>query len=346
MATQDSSSIIGGMFGLELMINPDGGIPPFVKDRSIFLVNASSAIWLLVRQLSPSHVWIPSYLCHAILESIRRSDRKPNFYEVGEDLAIPSFDWLLKVEKGDLVLLIDYFGFPCDPEFILAVKERGAWVLEDASQALLTEEVGRFSDFVIYSLRKHLGIPDGGILNSNCSIDLNSIELSPPPTGWWLKAFTASVLRREFDQFGGSRQWFELFQMSEAEAPIGAYRMSELSQTILLNGLDFTWMAERRIDNYRSLSSLEKVALIQDLPPGVVPLGFPIRLRNRDRLRQILFANEIYPPIHWQIQGFVPKSFMGSHRLSSEILTLPCDQRYDSSDMERMSQIILEVIGN
>ncbi len=45
---------------------------------------------------------------------------------------------------------------------------------------------------------------------------------------------------------------------------------------------------------------------------------------------------EIYPAVHWPIADVVPPEFETSHRLAGEIMTLPCDQRYDRSDMERI----------
>lgn len=73
-------------------------------------------------------------------------------------------------------------------------------------------------------------------------------------------------------------------------------------------------------------------------------VGFPIRLDNRDTIRQVLFEHKIYPPLHCPIQDIVPGKFEDSHRLAAEIMTLPCDQSYDSSDMERMSRIVWEVL--
>ena len=61
--------------------------------------------------------------------------------------------------------------------FASEVKKCGAWLLEDACQALLSDEVGRFSDFVLYSPRKFLGVPDGGVLVSNCEIDFYDVIL-------------------------------------------------------------------------------------------------------------------------------------------------------------------------
>jgi dTDP-4-amino-4,6-dideoxygalactose transaminase len=346
MGNNTRPKIIGGMFGLQAVPDSKASFPPFLKNRSVYLVNARSGIWFLVHQLSPRQVWCPSYLCHTILDAVNSSAAGIRFYEVNYDLAIPSLEWLDQVQQGDLVILIDYFGFGCDLSCAIQARERGAWVLEDASQALLSGNVGQFSDFIVFSPRKFLGVPDGGILRLNRDVNFQGVTFETPPAQWWLNAFLASLLRREFDLHGGARHWFELFQKTESESPIGPYAMSELSRTLLLNSFDYSTIAQRRLDNYQVLASeLGNLALFPNLPAHVVPLGFPIRVKNRDRLRQALFDHEVYPPVHWPIQGAVPEEFGDSHRLAAEIMTLPCDQRYDGSDMQRMARLVREALG-
>jgi hypothetical protein len=341
-----SKRIIGGMFGLQVTPDPDASNPPFLQDRSITLDNARSGIWLLVNKLAPQQVWCPSYLCNGILDAVMKSSAKVRFYEVNYDLKVSSLDWLDQMRQGDLVILIDYFGFNIDSNCTMQAKERDAWILEDASQALLSGKVGQFSDFVVYSPRKFVGVPDGGILFNDRDDHFQEVNLEAPPAEWWLRAFLASLLRREFDIHGGTRAWFELFQKTEPDSPIGPFAMSELSMLLLKNSFDYSTIARRRVDNYRALADkLGSLAIYPNLPDGIVPLGFPIRTKERDRVRQVLFANEIYPPVHWLIQGVVPEEYKESHRLASEIMTLPCDQRYDRNDMDWIIQVVAEALG-
>jgi len=338
--------IIGGMFGLEAVPNPNHSPPPFLNDRDILLANARSGISLLVELLSPPQVWMPSYLCGSMLKATGKRRMTAKFYEVNYDLAIPSLEWLDDVRPNDLIVLIDYFGFPCDASCATAAKDQGAWILEDACQALLSKSVGQLADFVLFGPRKFLGVPDGGILTLDHRIEFDGIKLTSPPAEWWLKALSARVLRREFDLHGGSRRWFEVFQEAEAENPIGHYAMSELSRILLTHSFDYSTIAQRRVENFRFLANaLSDIALFPTFLPSVVPLGFPIRVKNRDPVRQTLFDHGIYPPVHWPIQDIVPGKFRDSHRLAAEIMTLPCDQRYDSSDMERMARLVREALG-
>jgi dTDP-4-amino-4,6-dideoxygalactose transaminase len=330
------------MFGLEVFHEVETAKRPFVTDKSLCLVNARSGIALLIDLLSPAHLWVPSYLCEAILKAVNRSKTSLQFYKVNYDLAMATQAWIEDVQPGDLVLLIDYFGFLHDSFSAIELKERGAWFLEDACQALLTEGVGQYADFVMYSPRKFLGVPDGGVLVFNGTKDIGQVDLASVPTKWWLKSLSAAVMRREFDICGGKRSWFKMFKQAEKESPIGPYAMSELSRALLRSVFDYSAIADRRVKNYKILlEELCHIALFPELPGHVVPLGFPIRIRNRDQLREVLFEHDIYPPLHWEIKGVVPDEFKDSHKLAGHIMTLPCDQRYDAEDMHRMARLVL-----
>ncbi len=347
MAFQDisKSKIIGGMFGLPESVVPKESTDTsqwlFLKESNLFLANARSGIKVLIDLLEPGNVWMPSYLCPAMLDAVDQKKTTLRFYEVDYDLRIPSIDWVEKIQHNDIVVLVDFFGFPLDANISRLAKEQGAWVLEDACQALLSEHVGLHSDFVVFSPRKFIGVADGGVVASTCDVTLGGIELNLPPARWWLKALEAAIGRREFDHLSGGRRWYDLFQETEQAAPCAEYAMSDLSRNLLHMGFDYSEIAERRRDNYALLAEeLSALALMPVLPKGVVPLGFPLIHPQRNYLRESLFRQGVYPPIHWPIRGLVPNEFIASHSLSEQIMTLPCDQRYSEGDMKRMARFI------
>jgi dTDP-4-amino-4,6-dideoxygalactose transaminase len=225
------------------------------------------------------------------------------------------------------------------------VKSKNAYVLEDASQALLSKHVGQFSDFIIFSPKKFIGIPDGGILCSRCNVSIDNITLKPIPQSHWLKMLEASINRREFDQFGGEKRWFRLFQECERTNLPGYFAMSDLSRNLLFYAFDYTQIAERRINNYLLLShKLENLGIFDSLQKDTVPLGFVIRHQKQPSIRQYLFKKHIYPPVHWLLEGFVPKKYKDSHLLANQIMTLPCDQRYRSKDMSVLISNLLKIL--
>lgn len=335
------TGIVGGVFGL--------GEPwPLAGAREVSnwlfqgagcwrLANASSAFWLVARALQPGKVWLPSFLCPSVVRAFLEAGVRVEFFPIDKQLKVVDDHWLERVVEGDLVVRINYFGFRNSDPVFEAAKARGAWLMDDAAQALLTREIGHDSDFVVYSPRKFVGVPDGGVLVARKPFEPRE-ALRPAPAEWWLEAFSAVLLRREHDQSGASGDWFRQFQHSEATAPIGPFSMSTLSASLLNQSFNFVEIAERRRRNYFHLSEqLREWACFPELPDGVVPLGFPIRVKNRDLVREALFQEQIFPPVHWPIDETVPRQFTESRELSQEIMTLVCDQRYDLSDMERMT---------
>lgn len=343
---KSDNKIIGGMFGLPQTLlsdlTVDTGRWLFLRDSNLFLANARSGILILIDLLKPCNVWMPSYLCPTMVEAVDQKKTGLKFYEIDYNLRIPSVDWTQQIQADDIVVFIDYFGFPLDANVVDIVKKQGGWILEDACQALLSEHVGAHSDFVLFSPRKFIGIPDGGVLVSCCDVSFDNVDLQPTPTSWWMKTLEAAINRREFDKYGGKRRWYQLFQETKSIMPCGYFTMSDLSKKLLFQGFDYSKTAHQRIENYLVLANeLKEIALFPELSQGTVPIGFPVILNKRDQILQKLFRHEIYPPVHWSIRDTVPCKFEDSHRLSATIATLLCDQRYGEANMERISRIML-----
>jgi len=333
--------VVGGMFGLE-RTGFDGGRAPFLDGRRLLLANARSGIRLVTDALGAGQVWLPAYLCAAMLAGVADAGRI-RFYGVDGDLRVRERGWLREVRQGDIVLAIDYFGFPCDRELCAEARARGAWLLEDASQALLSDWVGAGANFVVYSPRKTLALPDGGVLAIRDCEEWPDVPLWPPPASWSLISAEAFVARGEFDMHGGARRFLAQFQQAEAEAPAGAFAMGGFSRLLLKDSFDYDRIRRKRRENFSVLARrLGPMAIFPELPQGVVPLGFPIRVRERDRLRAVLFREEIFPAVHWAVPEIVPRSFDAGYRLAEECLTLICDQRYSPDDMERVASLVLK----
>jgi dTDP-4-amino-4,6-dideoxygalactose transaminase len=215
-------------------------------------------------------------------------------------------------------------------------------VVEDAAQALLSQASGKLGDYTIFSPRKFLGVPDGGILFSRLGSLPKANSLTHAPIAWFGKALQASTLRREFDAGLRDGGWYEIFKEVEATVPVGHYSISPLSAALLRSAFDYRKISARRRSNYRYLEkSLGSIAVFPSLPEGITPLGFPVRVPDRERVLRALYREGIYPPVHWRLNHHVPREFRDSHRLSAEIMTIPCDQRYDRADMKR----VIEALG-
>lgn len=335
--------IIGGKFGLpeERISNPV--VPHFLSGNPVLLFNGRSGIKLVLDSLKPRTVWLPSYLCHTILSAVDPEVCDIRFYPIDDHLRVENLDILSEVKTSDFFLFIDYFGFTFERNLLKELKKKQVVLFQDCSQALFYEWLEPISDFCLYSPRKFLGVPDGGILKVGAGYHLAHPDLAEPPEDAFMQLFWAVVKRREFDLDGSVCNWNGFFIRGEAALIPSYSRMSELSKFLLGNAFDYEAIALRRRENYQTLlNKLGEFALFPDLDDRVVPLGFPIKIENRDHLQRELFRQNIFPPIHWVIEGVVPDEFHKSHLLSQTIMTLPCDQRYGEEEMEHIAKSLLK----
>ncbi|MEI8206464.1 MAG: hypothetical protein WCG03_06260 [Kiritimatiellales bacterium] len=335
----EAEKIMGGMLGSEGLEYIEQPLPPFLREPCLKLINGRSGIRILCELLRPGKVWMPSYLCHSMTDAVPK-ELSIEFYPINETLRVANLEWVREVSVGDMVLFVDYFGFDLHREAMQAVKERGSWILQDAAQALLSTFDRPFADFVLFSPRKIIGVPDGGLFQSQCSEDFSSVELGEVPAEFMLAAYRAFFERTHFDRTGDG-EWFSSYQTAEKLSPIGAFEMTSLAQGLLRNGFNYGQIAEKRRTNYQQLfDQLEEVSVLGALPEGVVPLGFPITCVRRESLLPILYKNKIFCPVHWPLEGIVPADFEEAHRLSQKILSVLCDQRYDEEKMERLISVL------
>jgi hypothetical protein len=299
-------SLIGGAFPYKSGIKK----LPFKNGNFILTTNARSAIHVLYKELKPNTIWLPSFICKSVFSAVSNV----SFYEVSSDLKSFTVD----AKKDDMVIVVNYFGFPY-PKF-----SSDAIIVEDASQSFFSQTK---SDFVVFSPNKFLGCPDGGILWAK-NYDLSQIKLKSPPQDWIF--LTREGRRRE------RRDWFEMTQLAKKASPVGFYKM-HFEDCLCY---EEKWK-DQCVQNYNFLHQrLSEVSVMGELNDNTVPSGFPIVVEDRYGLRNWLFQNQIYPPIHWDISSFVPRKFSDSHNLSKRIMTIPCDYRYDICDMERIVNTI------
>lgn len=337
--------LMGGVLGLECARLSHAAAPPFLRGQLLTLVNVRSCLYMLIRELKPKRVWLPGYLCDSIVQAAQRAGAQCRFYALDYSLRPTTLDWLKEVQPGDLVLVIAYFGFPADRAICQAAKQRGAVVALDASQALLEQDDVPV-DCALYNPRKFLGVPDGGVLQLRADLPMGKVSVTPPDDRWWLDALDALLLRRDFDHGDDNREWFPRFRAVETAQPVGALAMSELTHRILRWGVDYEELARRRRVNFQALTNeLGDIAIFSELPDGVVPLGFPVRVAHRAEVLAKLYAKQIYPPVHWPVPAAVPSDFRDARRLADDIMTLPCDQRYTTDHMLHMARALRETLA-
>jgi hypothetical protein len=343
---------IGGVFELDLAAVLEARDAPARFPQAQAVTSGRTALAILAEE-APGTWLLPAYLCESVLQPLRRAGIPFDFYPVGGDLR-PRLDELersVESQSPAAVLVVDYFGFPPSPGDAarLGALREACLVVEDCVQGSLVElsdaAGGRIGGAVFTSFRKYLPVPDGGLLTGATPRQL------PPAAASLRERLLGQLLRGAWvsGQAEGPEVEAVLLGLLEAgessldeELPLEA--TSRLSQR-LLAGLDLAESASRRRANFVALlEALEGsdavTPLLRELPAGVSPLALPVRVGGgrRDALRAELVRRRIFCPVHWPLPPEVEQArFPEEHRLSSEMLGLPIDQRYEPADMQRLA---------
>lgn len=336
---------IGGVFALEEPVRQADGetlLERWSKGAAAVHLfhNARSALSHILNSMQPSRLWLPAYLCPDTLQAVP-DGLTLLYYPVGSALD-PNFEVLeSETRAGDAVLGIAYFGRPQPSVWrSMAQRRQDIFWIEDYAQALDTGG-SPLSSLRIYSPRKLLGAPDGGILvDTDGKVPAPLLEL-PGDT-----KFIDPYRMRAADPAGQlNERWYAAFRSVEAAMAVSRQAISVESRRIL-ERTAVDPIANARRGNYRTLlETLSSHALFGDLPIDWVPLGFPMRFEDADGLCAWLAEHRVFAPRHWRDLPSPESDFPEEHALSRSLLTLPCDQRYGEDDMRFMAELVERYIG-
>jgi len=339
---------LGGFFGIDLPdVVPDvGGLAAVweVAETRHAWTNATSALASLVAHLRPGSVWLPGYICSSVLAAVPREVQR--FFPLREDLSPETDAMEGRLSHGDMVLAVDMFGRAPGPDWHAFVAAHSdVTFVEDCAQALDTGTAA-WGDWRLYSPRKLVGVPEGGLLAPvSQRAQAQAADLPGPIEG----ADPSEIIRRlapalaRLERPDANDLWHPMHQSSEADAAVTAHGMSKFARG-LLAALDPKPLAETRRRNFRQLAApLEPYAVLPEADPCFAPFGFPVALPPdlRERVRDRLHASRIFPAIHWNDIA-APSEFTADYLRARSLLTLPCDHRYGPNDMERLATTFLE----
>lgn len=333
---------IGGFFGIEL---PTAIGAASVRARwqlpgpQAAFATARSAFKGLLDALTSGSVFVPAYLCPEMTAVVPAARRR--FYPVDARLS-PQVPFLAaRVKPGDLVLAVDYFGRPPGAEFLdYVARQPDVHFVEDCAQALATGRAA-WGDWQLYSPRKLVGVPDGGLLvaRSARAAATRLADSVPGDCATAVDRARAQWMRYEDEGEEHNDLWYPIHSAKEEAFGVARTRISRLTWE-LLERLDMEAIATARRSNHAVLAGLlADVALVGGPAEGWVPMGFPVRVpaQRRDAIRQRLFDARIFPAVHWEHLAAPAEEFAPEHVLAASELTLPCDQRYTAAQMERLA---------
>jgi hypothetical protein len=235
---------------------------------------------------------------------------------------------------------IDYFGRSASRDFIALVQARPSvgWIQDCAHRLGPGHEWG---DWKLYSPRKLVGVPDGGILVA-CRKPLPLLRTTAPAD---FSFMLPAIARFEDEGENDNDRWYAAYVREEAAMQVGLQAMSRLSLGIL-DACDHLAQCEARHRNFLALHNrLRPWAQFADVDAGFAPLGYPIRASSAEAVATELSRARVFAARHWRTLPSPASDFPEEHRLARELITLPCDDRYDEVDMDRVANAAIATLS-
>lgn len=304
--------------------------------------NLRSALMRYLWEQGVDTIWLPTYLPPIVENNRFLCQFKRKFYGVGNRLE-PAADFLSEVASGDAVVTIPYLGKPLPDEFCaaLAARKNIVWV-EDRAQCLFPGQTS-LAQAVIYSPRKLVGVPDGGLLvGKGCG----ALESWCLPDG---NPALAQRYARMGDSYGRATNHAENLRSLkfELEHQLSRHRMSPLTES-LLRRIPLEEIKYKRQANWQTLYGiLHKFCLWPIESPTFAPFAFPLLVPQglpAEILHTLLMRENIYGQRMWYPLDLPRRMFPLEETLSKRLLLLPCDQRYGKADMERIGASCLRLL--
>lgn len=295
-------------------------------------------------------VWLPSYYCHESVQGVRKLGIEVLFYPCtplsDQDNAIKN----LPLGYGDALVRMNYFGLQEKPR----TPYGNFIIIEDHSHNPISDwALDSDADWCFASLRKTLPIPDGGILWSPIRKAL------PPKPRYSQLAFHNSFRRNaamemKTNYLAGkiNKKDDFLSEFRITEENIGFIPISSISNVAkeIVGEIDIKDWYNRKKLNWATLKELlvrhSSFDVLLPETENEIPFSLVLLFKNhneRERVRQKLISDTVYPAVLWSIPDGNDKN---SIDFGERILSIHCDARYSTYDMEELAYKINKAITN
>lgn len=301
---------------------------PMLHDGAAALNCGRNALAYVIRARKIRKLLVPRFLCASVWKLCARERVEYEFYQIGEDflprdLTVPEDSWLY---------LVNYYG-QVGNEQILQFKEKYSRVIVDNSQAYFQMPVDGVD--TIYTCRKFFGVADGAFLYTNAALQQ---ELEQDESYERMRFLLGRFERTASEFYADYVANNEMFENEPLK------RMSKLTDN-LLHGIDYDAVMHQRTENYATLHKAfrSRNPLRLKIPNGA--FMYPLYVEDGKTVRSRLHANKIYVPTLWPDVLSSCDAGELEYDLAENILPLPCDQRYQAGEMERLIQEVKTAAG-
>ena len=317
---------IGGFFELELTCGDS-----VYHNDAIGLSTGRSCLNYILLTKKPTKVYIPYYCCDALIEPLSINEIDYEFYSINDNLELTIIP---KLQPGECIIYCDFFGIKSNYTLSL-IKKLGEKLIVDNTHSFFSRE-SSFPISSFTSARKYFGVPDGAFLYIPENERLN---LAIP------RNQKISIDHNLHKLIGLQDQAYLEYVQYESELGSEIETMSLLSERLLSN-VNFDEVRKIRNDNFKflrkELGDLNELIIDKN---EVDCFCYPLLLKKPID-KQKLFDELIFIPSLWldTVHRDEYLDFPLECKLSREILPLPIDHRYTTKELQRVSNVIKNLI--
>jgi len=353
------------------------GTPPFPFEApgARFFYFGRNAVWTVAKilQLHRGEVLVPAYHHGVEIEALLDAGATLRFFPVGPKMQVDPDDVARRIGPHTrAIYFVHYLGFPGPADALRALAdERGLPLIEDCALSLLSRDgerpLGTWGDASIFSIYKTLPVPNGGALVMNAAAPHGLPEPPEPPRLSTLSHASSSLLQNLELRAGGVGRLLRRLGRAVGKSAVGASGVervatgtqhfdrahADLGMSLLTRRIafaqDFAGIVERRRRNYFFLlGHLRDVAppMFVELPPGVCPLFYPLKIEDKAILQARLAARGIETVDFWR-QGHPScpaGEFPDVETLRRTVLEIPIHQDLTPETMTWLADAIHQAV--
>lgn len=313
---------IGGYFEFEQLIKNE-----YYKNL-IGINTGRNALIYLIKAKNIEKIYIPYYLCESVYEILDKYNYKYEFYYIDNNF-LPILE--KKLEENEYLYIVNYYG-QLSNERVIKLKEKYKNIILDNTHAFFQQPINEID--IIYNCRKWFGVPDGAYLSTTTVLKEN-LE----------KDFSKERMKHLLGRYEEkASKYYDDFKKNDDEFKnLKLKYMSDLTHN-LLGAIDYEKVRVIRNSNYlfleKNLKNINQLKIVK----SEVPFCYPLYIKNSEYLRKKLIEKKIYIPILWpNVLNENDKNTI-EYDYTQNILPIPCDQRYNLEDLNKIINFIVEEI--
>lgn len=317
---------IGGYFELADLV--EGG--EFLHNDGVLLNTGRNALEYILRSIGKvKHIYLPYYTCEVVLEPLKKLNIPYTYYHINTSFEIANE---LKPNEGEYLIANNYYGIK-DAYIEQLAAQYGDQLIVDCAQAFFAKPLPGIKAF--YSMRKYVGVADGGVAYlgnlPDDLVEVGEMEKTDDHDSHLFK-------RKQF----GAEAGFADYQSNEKKLDNQPVRLMSFQTKWLLEHIEYDNVIARRRENYQYLHEAIGGINAINLPEMYTfacPMVYPFMMRTNSNLRKEMIDNRVFVARYWpNIEK--QDGFETEYNMATNIIPIPCDQRYGRDEMNRIINII------